>query len=76
VSYWTHVTDKGVFSIVERPSLGVDAYFGKAQIGHYPSPALAAEALRNGDHAELPCAPEDGRSLGVPEVHAWTFVNE
>ncbi len=74
--YWTHATDKGVFSIVERSSKGVDAYFGKAQIGHYRSPSEAAEALGRGDHSALACTPEDGKSLGVPEVHAWTFVPE
>ena len=76
MSYWMHVTNKGTFSIVELPSKGVDAYFGQALIGHYRSPVQAAEAVGNGDHAGLPCAPEDGRSLGVPNVCAWTFVKD
>ena len=76
MSYWTHVTNKGIFSIVERPSKGVDVYFGQTLIGHYLSPLKAAEAVGSGDHAGLPCAPDDGRSLSVPNVHAWTFVKE
>jgi hypothetical protein len=73
VSYWTHRTGKGLFSIVERPR-GVDAYFGQSLIGHYRSPVQAAEAVGKGEHAGLACAPEDGRSLCVPNVQDWIFV--
>jgi len=65
-----------VFSIVERSSRGVDLYFGQTHVGHYSNPLLAAEELAQGNHPALPCAPEDGKSLGVPSaVHNWQFVH-
>ena len=75
-NYWTYATPAGVFSIVERSSRGVDLFFGQNHMGHYSNPLLAAEELAKGNHAPLPCAPEDGRSLGVPAaVHEWLFVH-
>jgi hypothetical protein len=75
LSYWTYSTAKGVFSIVERTSRGVDLYFGQTLVAQYRSPVDAAEQLAQGNHPVLPCAPEDGKSLGVPSaVHQWTFV--
>lgn len=77
MSYWTCATDKGIFSIVERASRGVDACFGQTMIGHFRSPVQAAEAVGKGNHSGLPCAPRDGQSLGVPSgVHQWMFVRE
>jgi hypothetical protein len=76
LNYWTYATSAGVFSIVERSSRGVDLYFGQNHLGHYSNPLLAAEELAKGNHPALPCAPEDGQSLGVPPaVHNWLFVH-
>ena len=75
MNYWTYATSAGVFSIVERTSRGVDLYFGENLVGHYRSPVQAAEAVGMGNHPELTCAPENGKSLGVPlAAHEWTFV--
>ena len=74
--YWAYVTSKGIFSIVERRSRGVDAYFGQTLIGQYRTPLQAADAVGKGEHAGLSCAPDDGRSLGVPNVQSWTFVKD
>ena len=77
MNYWTFSTSKGVFSIVERTSRGVDLYFGQHLVGYYRSPVQAAEQVGNGDHPALPCAPDDGRTLGVPlAVHEWTFIRQ
>jgi hypothetical protein len=74
LNYWTFPTTQGVFSIAERSSRGVDVYFGQQRVGYYRSPVEAAEEIANGKHSPLPCAPEDGNSLGVPSaVHEWTF---
>ncbi len=71
---WTFETTCGHFAIVERASRGVDLYFVDQHLGHYRTPVEAAEAAGNGTHPELRCAPEDGKSLGVPPgVHNWTF---
>jgi hypothetical protein len=75
LNYWKYETPKGVFSIVERSSRGVDAYFGQSLVARYKSPVQAAEKIGTGNHPELACAPEDGKSLGVPPmVHEWIFV--
>jgi hypothetical protein len=75
LNYWKYETPKGSFSIVERSSRGVDAYFGQNLVAHYRSPVEAAEQIGNGNHPELPCAPDNGKSLGVPAaVHEWTFL--
>jgi hypothetical protein len=75
LNYWKYDTPKGVFSIVERASRGVDAYFGQILVAHYASPVQAAEEISGGRHHQLACAPDDGKSLGVPgAVHEWTFV--
>jgi hypothetical protein len=75
LNYWTYATSAGDFSIVERHSRGVDLYFGQAFIGHYRNPVTAAEQAASGKHPALSCAPENGKSLGVPSgVHNWTFV--
>ena len=75
-NYWTYATAAGVFSIVERSSRGVDLFFDQNHMGHYANPLLAAEELAKGNNPPLPCAPEDGRSLGVPAaVHEWLFVH-
>jgi hypothetical protein len=75
VNYWTYTTSKGAFSIVERSSRGVDVYFGQDFVAHYRSPVDAAEQIAGGTHPPLPCAPENGQSLGVPAaVHEWTFM--
>jgi hypothetical protein len=75
LGYWTYGTDKGVLTIVERTSRGVDVYFGQLLITRYRSPVDAAEQLAKGNHPALPCAPDDGKSLGVPSaVHHWTFT--
>jgi hypothetical protein len=77
LNYWKFATSAGIFTIVERSSRGVDVYFGQDRIGHYRSPVQAAEEVANGSHPILPCAPDDGKSLGVPvAVHNWTFVRE
>ena len=74
MAYWTYQTSSGLFTIVERKSRGVDLYFGQTHLGHHPSPVEAAELAAKGEHPPLPCAPEDGRSLGLPEaVHNWRF---
>ena len=76
MNYWMHATRKGVFSIVERSSRGVDLYFGQGLVGHYRNPVQAAEEVANGNHPALTCAPDDGKSLGVPPaVHDWTFIH-
>ena len=75
MNYWKFETIKGVFSIVERSSRGVDAYFGQKLVAHFRSPVQAAEELSSGNHPQLACAPDDGKTLGVPPaVHEWTFV--
>lgn len=77
LNYWTFPTKAGVFSIVERSSRGVDLYFGPGRIGHYRSPVEAAEIAGSGSHPPLPCAPEDGKTLGVPlAVHHWAFARD
>jgi hypothetical protein len=74
LNYWTFPTTQGVFSIAERSSRGVDLYFGHQRVGYYRSPVEAAEQVGTGNHPPLPCAPEDGKSLGVPSaVHKWNF---
>ena len=76
MNYWTYATPAGVFSIVERSSRGVDLFFDQNYVGHYGNPLLAAEELAKGNHPTLSCAPEDGKSLGVPSaVHDWMFVH-
>jgi len=76
LNYWTFATREGVFSIVERSSRGVDLYLGQNFVSHFRNPMAAAEELSNGNHPPLPCAPEDGKSLGVPAaVHDWMFVH-
>jgi hypothetical protein len=75
LSYWTHATSAGDFSIVERHARGVDLYFGSSFVAHYRNPVMAADAAGCGNHPALTCAPENGKSLGVPpSVHNWTFV--
>ena len=75
MNYWTYQTTAGVFSIVERTSRGVDLYFGDMHVGHYNSPVEAAEQVARGDHPPLACAPDDGKTLGLPvAVHEWKFV--
>ncbi len=77
LNYWTYATPRGVFSIVERSSRGVDLFFEQQQIGHYRSPVEAAEQVGNGKHAALPCDPENGKTLGVPRaVHEWAFTRK
>jgi hypothetical protein len=77
VNYWIYETRKGIFSIVERTSRGVDAYFGQSLVARYGSPVQAAEEIGSGSHPELACAPDNGKSLGVPAaVHEWTFVRK
>jgi hypothetical protein len=76
LSHWTFLTPKGLFAIAERTSKGVDVFFDNDYLGHYTSPVEAAEAVASGDHPALLCAPDDGKSLGVPPaVHEWTFVS-
>lgn len=76
MNYWTCTTAGGVFSIVERSSRGVDVYFGQNQVGHYRSPVEAAEDIAKGNHPPLACAPDDGKSPGVPPaVRDWTFIH-
>ena len=76
MSHWTFLSQKGIFSIAERTSKGVDVFFDNHRIGHFASPVEAAEAVASGNHPALPCAPDDGKSLGVPPaVHDWTFVH-
>jgi hypothetical protein len=75
LSYWTFATSRGAFTIVERSSRGVDLFFGQQRLALYGSPVEAAEVVAKGAHPELPCAPETGQTLGVPQaVHEWTFV--
>jgi hypothetical protein len=75
MAYWRYDTSKGAFIIAERSTKGVDLYFGESVIGHYSTPRDAAIAAGNGDHFALPCAPDDGKSLGVPPAaSAWKFV--
>jgi hypothetical protein len=75
MAYWRHDTTKGAFIIAERSSKGVDLYFGQNVIGQYPTPRDAALAAGNGEHADLPCAPDNGKSLGVPVAASeWKFV--
>ena len=77
MNYWTYTTPEGEFFIVERWSRGVDLFFGQDRLGHYRSPVEAAERVGKGDHPPLRCAPEDGKTLGVPlAVHEWTFVRK
>src|ERR1019366_1924701 len=77
LNYWTYTTTEGVFSIVERASRGVDLFFGQHRVGHYRNPVEAAEQVGKGNHPALPCAPEDGKTLGVPlAVHEWMFVRQ
>lgn len=77
MSYWTFPTSQGTFSIVERTSRGVDLFFGQHRVGYYRSAVEAAEEVGKGNHPALPCAPEDGKSLGVPNaVHDWTYVRQ
>ena len=77
MSYWTFATSQGAFSIVERASRGVDLFFGQQRIAYYRSPVEAAEEAGKGNHPTLPCAPEDGKTLGVPlAVHEWIFVRQ
>lgn len=77
MSYWTFRTAKGVFSVVERSSRGVDVYFGETVLGHYRSPVEAAEQVAQGKHHALPCAPDDGKTLEVPSaIHEWEFVRQ
>ena len=75
MNYWKFETSKVIFSIVERTSRGVDAYFGKNLLTQYRSPVVAAEEISAGNHPELVCSPDDGKTLGVPSaVREWTFV--
>jgi hypothetical protein len=75
MAFWRYDTSEGVFTIVERSTKGADLYFGPNVVGRYLTPRDAAVAAGNGDHAALPCAPEDGKSLGVSAVASeWTFV--
>jgi hypothetical protein len=77
LNYWTFATSHGAFSIVERASRGVDLFFDQHRVGHYRNPVEAAEQVGKGNHPALPCAPEDGKTLGVPlAVHEWTFVRQ
>jgi hypothetical protein len=75
MSYWTFTTPKGMFSIVERTSRGVDLFFDSQPLGYYRDPVQAAEEVGSGVHKPLPCAPDTGKSLGVPmAVYEWTYV--
>ena len=75
MNYWTYQTTAGVFSIIERTSRGVDLYFGETHIGYYSSPVEAAEQVGRGEHPPLGCAPDNGKSLGLPiAVHEWKFI--
>lgn len=75
MNYWKFDTSKGSFSIVERSSRGVDVYFDQNLLSHYRNPVQAAEKIGSGDHPELACAPDNGKSLGVPSaVHEWKFI--
>ena len=75
MSSWIFATSQGTFSIVERASRGVDLLFNQQLVGHYRTPVEAAEEVGRGNHPTLPCAPENGKTLGVPHaVHDWTFV--
>lgn len=76
MSHWTFLTPKGLFVIAERTSKGVDLFFDNDYLGRYTSPVEAAEAAASGNHPALLCAPDDGKSLGVPPaVHDWAFVS-
>jgi hypothetical protein len=74
VAFWLHETSEGIFTIVERSTRGVDLYFGKQIVGQFRSPREAAEQTGDGGHLPLPCAPDNGLSLGVPmAVSEWKF---
>ena len=76
LGHWTFLTPKGIFVVAECASKGVDVFFDRDYIGHYKSPVEAAQAVASGNHPALLCAPEDGKSLGVPPaVHDWTFAH-
>jgi len=76
LGHWTFLTPKGIFVVAECASKGVDVFFDRDYVGHYKSPVEAAQAVASGNHPALLCAPEDGKSLGVPPaVHDWTFAH-
>jgi hypothetical protein len=73
---WLFKSNKGTFSIVERSAKGVDLFFDHTVVGQYVNPKDAAEHAGTGSHYPLPCAPDDGKSLGVPtDVSRWDFVS-
>jgi hypothetical protein len=75
MAQWSFQTSSGIFSIVERGRRGVDLYFGGAHLGYHRSPVEAAELAAKGEHPPLSCAPENGKSLGLPmAVHEWRFT--
>jgi hypothetical protein len=65
LGHWTFLTPKVIFVIAECTSKGVYVFCDN-YIGHYKSSVEAAEAVASGNDPALLCAPEDGKSLGIP----------
>ena len=66
MAYRRYATTKGAFIIAAHSSKGVGLYFGQNVVGQYLTPRDAALAAGSGNHTDLPYAPDNGKSLGVP----------
>jgi hypothetical protein len=75
MSYWLFKSPRGEFSIVERSSRGVDAYFCGHNIGHFANPISAARAIGAGSYEMPEMLADAGPPQDVPaDVSDWFYV--